>query len=109
MEDRELLELAAKAAGIEIAAIIGDTFWTPDGFIWNPLDLDADAFRLAVKLGIEIGNYHQHGRALAFFGFRRGINEFWEINPDDHCAATRRAIVRAAAAITQATPSGVSA
>lgn len=30
MTDRELLELAAKAAGIEIKVVIGDTFWCPD-------------------------------------------------------------------------------
>lgn len=104
--DRELLELAAKAAGFRefqyceasggLQAIYVDD---DDIGFWDPLTDDGDALRLAVKLGIEVGNYHQYGRALASIGCTRGVGEFWEINPDDHCAATRRAIVRAAAEI----------
>lgn len=49
--DKELLELAAKAAGID-----GDyskranSIAHPDGY-WNPLTDDGDALRLAAKLG----------------------------------------------------------
>lgn len=51
MTDRELLELAAKAAGIKhnpslSAACRGERIW------WNPLADDGDALRLAVKLHI---------------------------------------------------------
>lgn len=98
MTDRELLEAAAEAAGIAIE-------WDGDlpipfgsSIEWNPLTDDGDALRLAVKLGIEIGNYHQYDRALAFIGSRRGAGEYWEVG-DDPVAATRRAIVRAAAAM----------
>lgn len=56
MNDRELLELAAKAIG-------GDAVWSDiDGNLytgspersWNPLDDDGDAFRLAANLRLEI-------------------------------------------------------
>lgn len=59
MEDRELLELAAKAAG----GIEYDQFkkifrhLLPMGFLgeeWNPLDDDGDAFRLAVSLSMQV-------------------------------------------------------
>ena len=63
MNDRELLELAAKAAGLEIHKQIQakrDSSIDPEAaglFIangstwWNPLTDDGDALRLAVKLG----------------------------------------------------------
>lgn len=61
MEDRELLELAAKAAGIEATYLFGLTFGLRndamvfnDWSVWNPLGDDGDAFRLAHKLGIQI-------------------------------------------------------
>ena len=57
--DRELLELAAKAAGLEFKWREGDPKWEPEhvgpaawinGFwqVWNPLTDDGDALRLAV-------------------------------------------------------------
>lgn len=65
--DRELLELAAKAAGIEIADESpwngydnGLGFYRLNGdgssivWKWNPLDDDGDALRLAIKLKINI-------------------------------------------------------
>lgn len=57
-DDRELLELAAKAAGIEGYADqdhVGGFFCTPDHLspvIYRWLQDDGDAFRLAVKLKI---------------------------------------------------------
>lgn len=56
--ERELLDLAAKAAGIEVWTDIDGNLYT-DTTIgaevrWNPLDDDGDALRLAVKLGIDI-------------------------------------------------------
>ncbi|CAM5214943.1 Phage ABA sandwich domain-containing protein OS=Bosea thiooxidans OX=53254 GN=SAMN05660750_01651 PE=4 SV=1 [Bosea thiooxidans] len=110
MNDRELLELAAKAYGPEVE-------WDGDGWVitskfrghltnyeaWNPLADDGDALRLAAKLEMNVGN-----------GIRRSI-EAWTVSEDDGgvyrgvepkgddvCAATRRAIVRAAAAVQQA-------
>jgi hypothetical protein len=93
MTDRELLELAAKAAGI------GPLSWIePDGtkivtnVRWNPLTDDGDALRLAVKLEID----------LAFEGSPDIVwaDDNWsEPAGVDRQAATRRAIVRAAAEI----------
>ena len=96
--DRELLELAAKAAGYKVsqhhqsardAAIDPATasLWI-DGVStgWNPLKDDGDALRLAVKLNIDAG---KPGMRL-LVEWREGENPY---------AATRRAIVRAAAAI----------
>lgn len=102
MTDKELLELAAKAAGylnysdttlglfIERGSRRGCS-----GFYWNPLTNDGDALRLAVKLQLDVsccgdsaiaaGNKQEH------FG-----SVYVE---DDPYAATRRAIVRAAAEI----------
>lgn len=110
MTDREM-EFAAKAAGYVIESINGDgSAWVyergaalnadgePPLFKWHPRGDDGDALRLAVRLGIQIGDFHQYDRALAFMGATRGSREFWETG-DDPCAATRRAIVRAAADI----------
>lgn len=52
MNDRELLELAAIAAGVDFD---GHTFMKRDRYstnVWDPLNDDGDAFRLAVHLGI---------------------------------------------------------
>jgi hypothetical protein len=98
MTDKELLELAAKAAGME-----PPLFWD-DGlpiYPWNPLTNDGDALRLAVKLGINIG-YVSDGASI--IGAVSGDHEFEEINNGDPCAAARRAITRAAAEIGKAMP-----
>lgn len=92
MTDRELLELAAKAAGIEVIRsrledplnmdmLVNDSFRNiaQVAGAWNPLTDDGDALRLAVKLGLQYG-----------------------IIKIDDCKATRRAIVRAAAEIGRA-------
>jgi hypothetical protein len=55
MSDKELLELAAKAGGYEIAGFkdMDLGYWIPEeGCIrnWNSLKDDGDALRLAVKL-----------------------------------------------------------
>ena len=111
MNDQELLALAAKAAGIvEILFRNGgdddgydNGVWTytwarkPDGklYDWNPLADDGDALRLAVKLGFMNSGV----------GFARYLSEYQQIilphvfDESMQYAATRRAIVRAAAAI----------
>jgi hypothetical protein len=96
--DRELLELAAKASGVEIKCVIGDTFWTPDGLTWNPITDDADAFRLAVKLGlaVEIDNCDDATRVSEAGCDLIAKHMHFDGGPE---AATRRAILRAAAEI----------
>ena len=106
MTDRELLELAAKAAGIKIVGPIEKYIVQPNnehigGFIvrndkggdsaWNPLTDDGDALRLAVKLNIS----PMYGiPSVAVCAYSRGESD--ATNPYE---ATRRAIVRAAAEI----------
>lgn len=104
MTDRELLELAANAAGINIFD------WTPGGQpttdgaytgIWNPLIDDGDALRLAVKLGI---TPHQYSTCVAAKRHRGDGIDCEESFGTDPYAATRRAIVRAAASIGKDMP-----
>jgi len=65
MTDRELLEMAAKAAGAEFEVSDEDGVYLhqPIGGVagfWNPLTDDGDAFRLAVKLGIHLMHSKHH-------------------------------------------------
>lgn len=101
--DRELLEAAAKAAGKVPADEIDAHI--PSGGMWvvgrggrdeifDPLRDDGDAFRLAVKLSLDLcvsPNY----RLCAW----SAVTSDWvEESPgSDPCAAMRRVIVRAAA------------
>ena len=105
MTDRELLELAAKAAGIYKDAL--DCEWyDPHGYVrpdWNPLTDDGDALRLAVKLGMTIlADPGIDGSIAAQIDPPTSpLTSVWAdelAEPDPH-AATRRAIVRAAAEI----------
>jgi hypothetical protein len=104
MTDKELLELAAKAAGIEIQwPSIGDASCrrTDTWDIWNPITDDGDALRLAVKLGLReyfvIEIQKTCSQATAFEPFEHC--EYEEFKDQDPYAATRRAITRAGAEI----------
>jgi len=115
MSDRELLEKAAKAAGIEVVGYADRLLVLPEyegslirrhesgGDVeWNPLASDADAFRLAVKLAmsVEIEEREEFSTwAYAGPAPRVYAMEMWRA---DRLAATRRAIVRAAAALAEA-------
>jgi len=55
MTDKELLVLAARAAGIPLSFDLNRIDGLTNDY-WNPLDDDGDAFRLAVKLTITINN-----------------------------------------------------
>jgi hypothetical protein len=106
MNDRELLEMAAKAAGIELEWSIDPTMSprTKDTRIWNPIKYSGDALGLAVKLRLDIrindydtlcyGRNITEGEPAA-----ETHSEF-----DDPYAATRLAITRAAAEIGKAMP-----
>lgn len=101
MTDRELLEAAAKAAGITgtyFSTFAGDVALLSDGEgPWNPLTNDGDALRLAVKLGIGIST-----RDKKFPQVRRAFLSdiaVFSVTDADPYAATRRSIVRAAAAL----------
>ena len=108
MSDRELLVLAAKAASQPGGWIENEYegwfFWQkPGGGEWNPITDDGDALRLAVKLRLRLNREISFGEDIVeAFGLE-------DDNLSCHCstesikgdpyAATRRAIVRAAAEI----------
>jgi len=94
MTDRELLELAAKAAGLSHPDG-WDWIRNPLGYSWNPLEDDGDALRLAVKMEIRIDWGAFDVVALEF----NTDAVAREAKGTDPYAATRRAIVRAAAEI----------
>lgn len=118
MSDRELLENAAKAAGIEyqrtddgevLEYFGGGLQLAFDGGKWNPRTDDGDALRLAVKLEIELmfsparcivyaQTKHILGIGLDGEASYQAHEYFQEPYGSDKDAATRRAIVRAAAA-----------
>ena len=102
MTDRELPEAAAKAAGMEYLC------WSKNKHgdkAWNPLFDDGDALRLAVKLGIDV-TYKAFGEDEVMVSASEDQFDGWLTEPygDDKTAATRRAIVRAAAEIGKNTP-----
>ena len=105
MTDRELLEAAAKAAGIDAqwdCPERGMMVLTPDGFdtmSWNPLTDDGDALRLAVKLGLRFCGAGNGGDVSVVGHSFDALGVVVMPNNDDPYAATRRAIVRAAAEI----------
>jgi len=96
--DRELLELAAKAAGYREAGI--NKPYT-DGLLenWNPLNDDGDALRLAVRLSLLVDV-----TAFSVTAMVNGVISAKEKHDGDPYAATRRAITRAAAAIGESMP-----
>lgn len=101
--DRELFEMAAKAAGVKInhfnsqgEPVINQPGGGPESClvkIWNPLTDDGDALRLAVQLGLLNTPEWMTYRNVAFFATNAQIGE-----------ATRIGIVRAAAEIGRAMP-----
>lgn len=107
MDDRELLELSAKAAGISVQ-------WKEDGrsfqvvrglpFTWNPLTDDGDALRLAFALGMSV----DAGGCMIDYAVPDADDEEMEtletleFEHGGDIANLRRAIVRAAAEIGRA-------
>lgn len=118
INDRELLFRAATAAGLlvqkNVSCVDAD-----DRFIgikvratyrdrysrWNALTDDGDALRLAAKLGISVSYSHSTGLDVVYptitqvGAFAGWCPTFTEVGATDWATATRRAIVRAAAAL----------
>lgn len=86
--DSELLRLAFKAW------VPNENYTSTVSDYWDPLVDDGDAFRLAVRLGIGYLIHAQWVRAIT-----QGHEDAYELTSNDPYAATRRAIVRAAAEI----------
>lgn len=102
MTDRELLELAAKAAGINLQWM-GGPVEVRDGIItaWNPLFDDGDALRLAVKLNLHVEiDFDEMLPEVRVYGpwVYEDLAGIYEDGSDPY-TATRRAITRAAAEI----------
>jgi hypothetical protein len=121
--DRELLELAAKAAGIPdqeggggyMFAEVGELHAVHWGIVtflgignirfWNPLDRGDQAIDLLVKLGLTADTRYMTmvdglaTRIFRFEGIQHSPTIVEELHGTDAIAATRRAIVRAAADI----------
>lgn len=113
--DRELLALAAKAAGLQLCGYswIGENEGDDEcevlesAFVklhpeqelaarWNPLTDDGDALRLAVKLDMHIALFCGAMDSRVLADGDDWVVEGWECGKYE---ATRRAITRAAAAI----------
>lgn len=104
MTDKELLELAAKAAGLKLDEVHLAYLEDEQTFIrhepdsdgisgeWDPLTDDGDALRLAVKLEMEINCME-----LSQFQVTTYDDKGNATYTDDSCV--RRAIVRSAAEI----------
>lgn len=112
MTDRELLEAAAEAAGIDgkwdaahqALTIPRDELASrhrcrrqQDRRAWNPLTEDDLAFQLAVRLNMQVDVARETGTVHAGTGRGEALESCTA--DGDWCAATRRAIVRAAAAL----------
>jgi hypothetical protein len=114
MTDRELLELAAKAAGYDFNRVwydeqSGILVWEPpiiyESRDWNPLTDDCDALRLAVRLGMNVFQAAKSAYALPSDDDGTYEEQVRYVDvANDQFAATRRAIVRAAAEIGKAMP-----
>jgi hypothetical protein len=111
LTDRELIELAAEAAGVVgdyheyyAAIIVRDDDYVDEH--WNPLTDDGDSLRLSVKLGLSI--IHQHTFAgpepvAVAAGFCADDFRLTSVDYNgDPGAATRRTVVLAAAEIAKA-------
>ena len=108
MEDNELLELAAKAAGFTVLwvndksadnvfLIIEDQSNDLSGVRWNPLRDNGEALELMVALNLDVNVGIVKTRAVSKpleSGVKITVDHF-----GDPCQSTRIAIVRAAAEI----------
>lgn len=115
MTDRELLELAAKAAGLTVLRHRMDAPLFKDLLIdarpafpqvegWNPLTDDGDALRLAVKTGLRLQMLPLAGGTARVERMLPTWKDYSEPASRDPSAAMRRAIVRAAAEVGKAMP-----
>ena len=114
LKDQDLLGLAAKAAGLDIGWYGGAPFYVEDNepIRWNPLEGDGDALRLAVLLslrvepytGVKIHDRYPVANITDVYSLHSHNVKLSELHGLDPAAATRRAIVRAAAEIGKALP-----
>jgi len=106
--DRELLEMAARAAGYKIEWVRNSgCYYRCEEEVgreeFNPLDDDGEAMRLAVVCRMTLEVSFRRSSAHAWRGQKEIVAREKHAG-DDWSAFTRRAIVRAAAAIGEAMP-----
>ena len=103
--DRELLELAAKAAGDDIKWDSVEACWyrETDDYLgnpeWTPLTDDGDALRLAAHLGLTIVQDKGMQLCIVYWTDNQRTQRTHALYYGDPVGATRIAIVRAAAEI----------
>ncbi len=103
LQDRELLELAAKAYGVTLDYLRGsDAYYYDDPDTgrerWSPLGDDGQAFRLAVKLEMRIATHCNQKMAMASDIHMRVPAQVVPWGGDQE-SAVRQSIVLLAAAI----------
>lgn len=106
MEDRELLELAAKACGIRLEWDGHPDQWQPMFYegktyhSWNPLEDDGDALRLAISLGlrVQILLHDKPERTRVVFEDDECICSYTEFHGDRGAAESTRLVIAHAAA-----------
>jgi hypothetical protein len=97
VQDVELLTKAAKAVGFEIIGFApGGLAVLDDGCLWNPLDDDGEALRLAVAAKLS-ADFFEDVILVGYTPNSNDCDQVSELTGNDAFAATRRAIVRAAA------------
>ena len=114
MTDREMLELAAKAAGYYFHGLrvgldyencfVSTTNDPDDWIIWDPRGDDGDALRLKVSLHLIVGSYSTYSSVggtytTGNYTVPDEITVWHHETAGDACAAERLAITRAAAEI----------
>lgn len=101
MTDRELLEKAAKAAGMEVffnsigVCQVKSNHLNAGPMFWNPLNDDAAAFRLAANLALEVDFYEYSILVSSPCGHMIDA----AFTDDDIYKISRRAITKVAARI----------
>ncbi len=108
MTDREMHELAAKAAGVD-AVEAGGSFWVKDEDgeyfkPWRPREDDGDALRLAAALDIRVCPSANCDVPTAYCSFEGDYKPITEPHGDDKLAAIRLAIFRCAVEIGKSMP-----
>jgi hypothetical protein len=103
MNDRELLEMAAKAV-VRPEHYASQAYMLGWNSNWNPLTNDGDALRLAVALGLTVGPESPDviGKSLCRVSWLNKTHSLGDYGSGDKMAATRLAITRAAAEIGRA-------
>jgi len=108
--DKELLELAAKAVGLNIkmyevdqddnfSGLVVGRRGTKEKVWWNPLRSDGDALRLAVMLNLTVCTGPCQASATSISGALSGFFPKEDTIEQNAFSAVRRAIVRAAAQV----------